>query len=79
MKDANSFLQGYNAGLTKGKEDALLEYQRNNPVKDLPSKETLFKIFKLLFESKKQLEKTNTVFANMYDYYADYITTHWND
>ena len=77
VKNQNDFLRGYNYGLECGKRDALLEYQKENPNQDLPSNETLYKIFDLLFECQIRDEETNSVYMNTYERYANFITTYW--
>ena len=77
MTDANSYVKGYKIGLAHGKRDALIEFQKENPNKDLPSNDTLFKIFKLLFECKDRDEKTSSCYMNAYEHYANYITSNW--
>ena len=77
VTDAYSYVKGYKIGLAHGKRDALVEFQKENPVKGLPSNEVLFKIFRLLFECKELDEKTSSCYMNQYEHYADYVVTHW--
>lgn len=77
MKD--DFSRGLQLGIAKGRIEALEEFQTNNPLKDLPNDETLFKIFKLLFECRKRDQSINSVYMNPYSRYAEYIRQHWND
>jgi len=76
VKNTNDFLRGYNIGVEEGKREALIEYQKENPNKDLPSNETLYKIFELLFEYMKN--NRNSIHMNQYEVYAKYITANWN-
>ena len=73
MKD--TYIRGYMNGFKEGKREALIELQKENKNADLPSNETLKKIFNLLF---KCIENDGTsVYMNQYDHYADYITLNW--
>ena len=78
-KNTNDFLRGYNYGVECGKREALIEFQKENPNKDLPSNEVLYHIFDLWFESQIVDEETCSVYMNSYEHHANYITTHWND
>ena len=49
----DGLVSGFKMGVKKGKQEALVELQKNNSNKDLPSNEVLFKIFKLLFECEE--------------------------
>jgi hypothetical protein len=75
----NDFLKGYEIGVHDGKREALLELQNLNQNTDLPSNETLYKIFDLLFKCKEQEHATSSCYMNAYEHYANYITTHWNE
>ena len=75
----DEFLKGYKQGLKDGKKDALLEFQKENPLSELPSNETLYKIFKLLFECQKNDIETSSCYMNTHEHYANYITKHWNE
>ena len=77
VKDPDSFVKGYKIGLKDGKRDALVEFQKTNPNKGLPSNETLHKIFKLLFECQEVDRKTCSVYMNQYERYTNYITENW--
>ena len=76
-KNPNDFLRGYNYGRECGKQEALIEYQKENPNQELPSNEILYKIFDLLFECQIRDEETSSVFMNSYEHYANFITTNW--
>lgn len=76
VRNTNDFLRGYNIGVEEGKREALIEYQKENPNKDLPSNETLYKIFELLFEYIEN--NRNSIHMNQYEVYAKYITANWN-
>lgn len=54
----DGLIKGYELGVKEGKQEALVELQKNNPNKDLPSNEVLFRIFKLLFECEQNDRKT---------------------
>lgn len=69
-------LKGYHIGLEEGKREALIEYQKTNTNRDLPSNEVLYKIFSLLFEY--QQNNKSSVHMNEYEYYAEYIVTNWD-
>ena len=75
-KNTNDFLRGYKYGVECGKREALIEFQKENPNKDLPSDDVLYRIFNLLFRCQ---EESNSLYMNQYEFYANYITTHWND
>ena len=74
----DGLVKGYELGVKGGKQEALIELQKNNPNKDLPSNEVLFRIFKLLFECEQNDRKNCSIYMNQYEYYANYITKHWN-
>ena len=74
----DGWVKGYKLGVKEGKQEALVELQKNNPNKDLPSNGVLFKIFKLLFECEENDIKTCSCYINQYEQYANYITKHWN-
>ena len=74
----DGLVKGYELGVKEGKQEAMVELQKNNPSKDLPSNEVLFKIFKLLFECEENDRKTCSAYMNQYEHYANYITKHWN-
>lgn len=78
VKNTYDFLRDYNYGLERGKLETLVEYQKENPNKDLPCNEVLYRIFDLWFECQHNDEETNSVGMNSYEHYANYITTHWN-
>lgn len=71
---ADIFKQGYN----KGKKEGFIEAQELNKNNNLPSTETLYEIFRLLFECMDLDEKTSSCYLNPYKHYADYIVTKWN-
>ena len=74
----DGLVNGYKMGVKEGKQEALVESQKNNPNKDLPSNEVLFRIFELLHECKENDSKTCSCYMNQYEHYANYITKHWN-
>lgn len=74
----DGLVKGYKMGIKEGKQEALIELQKNNSNKDLPSNRVLFRIFKLLFECKENDRKTGSCYINQYEHYAYYITKHWN-
>ncbi len=75
VKNTYDFLRGFNYGVERGKREALIEYQKTNPNKDLPSNDVMYKIFELLFE---YIENNNSLYMNQYEAYANYITENWN-
>lgn len=75
-KNPTDLLRGYCIGIEDGKREALQELQKNNRNTDLPSNETLHKIFGLLFEYMGN--NRSSVHMNQYDVYARYITENWN-
>ena len=77
VKDTDSFIKGYKIGVEDGKQDALVEFQKNNPNKDLPSNDTLYKIFRLLFECEENDRKSSSCYMNQYEHYANYVTKNW--
>ena len=72
---SDRIIAAYKSGLEEGKREALIELQKDNPNKDLPSNEVLFKIFKLLFECQER--QRNSLYFNQYEVYANYITKNW--
>lgn len=77
--DEDKYLKGYRIGIEHGKRDMRIEMQKSNKNTDLPSNETLYKIFGLLFEIQEIDIKTSSCYINTYEHYANYITEHWND
>lgn len=77
VKDVDSYIKGYKIGVEEGKREALIEFQKENPNKDLPSNEVLYKIFKLLYECEENDRKTNSIYMNHYEHVANYITKNW--
>ena len=71
----DGLVRGYKMGVKEGKQEALVELQKNNPNKDLPSNGVLFRIFELLHKCK---ENDCSCYMNQYEHYANYITKHWN-
>lgn len=71
----DGLVRGYKMGVKEGKQEALVELQKNNPNKDLPSNEVLFRIFELLHKCK---ENDCSCYMNQYEHYANYITKHWD-
>ena len=71
----DGLVRGYKMGVKEGKQEALVEFQKNNPNKDLPSNEVLFRIFELLHKCK---ENDCSCYMNQYEHYANYITKHWD-
>ena len=71
----DGLVRGYKIGVKEGKQEALVELQKNNPNKDLPSNEVLFRIFELLHKCK---ENDCSCYMNQYEHYANYITKHWD-
>ena len=72
----DGLVKGYKMGVKEGKQEALVELQKNNPNKDLPSNGVLFRIFELLHKCK---ENDCSCYMNQYEHYANYITKHWNE
>ena len=72
----DGLVKGYKMGVKEGKQEALVELQKNNPNKDLPSNGVLFRIFELLHECK---ENDSSCYMNQYEDYSNYITKHWNE
>lgn len=77
VKDPNSYIKGYKAGIEEGRREALIAFQKDNPNKDLPSNEVLYRIFKLLYECEENDRKTCSVYMNYYEHLANYITKNW--
>jgi len=77
IKNIDDFLRGHKIGIEEGKREALIELQKQNPNKDLPSNDVLYKIFQLLFECREK--DRNSAYMNQYERWANYITLHWND
>lgn len=75
VKDVDSYIKGYKIGVEEGKREALIEFQKENPNKDLPSNEVLYKIFELLYECEKN--SRGSCYMNHYEYVANYITKNW--
>ena len=71
----DGLVRGYKMGVKEGKQEGLVELQKNNPNKDLPSNEVLFRIFELLHKCK---ENDCSCYMNQYEHYANYITKHWD-
>ena len=71
----DGLVRGYKMGVKEGKQEALVGLQKNNPNKDLPSNEVLFRIFELLHKCK---ENDCSCYMNQYEHYANYITKHWD-
>lgn len=74
----DGLVKGYKIGVNEGKQEALVELQKNNSNKDLPSNRVLFRIFKLLLECKENDRKTCSCYMNQYEHYANYIAKHWD-
>lgn len=53
----DGLVKGYKMGVKEGEQEALIELQKNNPNKDLPSNGVLFRIFRLLFECEENDKK----------------------
>jgi hypothetical protein len=75
----DDYVKGYKAGVKDGYDDALLKLQESNPNTEIPSTETLFKIFDLLFAADKRMKDTSSCYMNTYQYYVNSIVKHWND
>ena len=54
------------------------ELQKQNTNTDLPSNETLYKIFDLLFECQDKDQQTCSAYMNAFEHYANYITVNWD-
>ena len=76
-KEMDNLIKGYKKGVEDGRREALIEFQKNNPNKDLPSNEILYKIFKLLYECEENDKKSSSVYMNYYEHLANYITKNW--
>lgn len=76
-KSLDEFKKGYEIGVHDGRDKALLELQDLNEKSDLPSNETLYRIFDLLFECQENDHKTSSCYMDTYTHYANYITKHW--
>ena len=74
----NEFIKGYKLGVIDGRKENIIKLQENNCNSDLPSNETLYKIFKLLFECIENDRKTSSVYMNAYQHYAKYVTLNWD-
>lgn len=79
IKSVDEYVNGYRIGVYDGKNNALIELQELNNNTDLPSNETLYKIFRLLFEADEKMRKSSSCYMNTYQYYANEITKKWND
>ena len=78
IKNVDSYIKGYKLGIEEGKREALIEFQKENPNKDLPSNEVLYKIFKLLYECEENDRKSSSIYMNHYEHIANYVVKHWN-
>ena len=78
MKE-DQYLKGYNVGFKHGRDEAMIEFQKLNANTDLPSNETLYKIFGLLFKCQENDHANSSCYINTYEHYANYITKHWQD
>jgi hypothetical protein len=77
--DAESYTKGYKKGFSDGMRESLFKIQEKNTNNELPSNDTLYKIFSILFEAKRKMDETHSCYMNVYEYYADEIVKHWND
>ena len=75
---ADGLVAGHRIGFEKGRQEALIEFQKENPNKDLPSNEILYKIIKLLYECEENDRKSSSVYMNNVEHVANYITKNWN-
>ena len=75
--NGKDYIKGYRKGIEDGKSDALLEFQKLNVNTDLPSNETMFKMFRLLFECIENDERSCSCYINSFEHYANYITLNW--
>ena len=71
------YIKGFKVGVERGKQEGFIEAQKLNTNTDLPSNETLFKIFQLLFTCQEEDRKTCSCYMNAYEHYANYITKNW--
>lgn len=71
-------VKSYQRGFEEGKREAMKELQKQNTNTDLPSNETLYKIFDLLFECQDKDRQTCSVYMNAFEHYANYITVNWD-
>lgn len=71
------YLKGYKIGFEDGKKEAMLEVQKLNENTSIPSNETMFRIFRLLFECQEIDRQTSSCYMNQYEHYANYITLNW--
>lgn len=76
--NGNDYIKGYRNGFEDGKKEALIELQKQNTNTDLPSNQTLFKIFRLVIEKKEIDEKSCSCYINPWDGYCDYIVKNWD-
>lgn len=72
------FVKSYQKGFEEGKREAMKELQKQNTNTDLPSNETLYKIFNLLFDCQDKDQQTSSCYMNAYEHYANYITVNWD-
>lgn len=79
LKSVDDYVKGYKAGVKEGYDDALLKLQDTNINTDIPSTETMFKIFDLLFAADKRMKDTSSCYMNTYQYYVNYIVKNWNN
>lgn len=79
LKSADDYVKGYKAGVKDGFDDALLKLQETNPNTDIPSTETMFKIFDLFYDAAKRMKETSSCYINTYQYYVNYIVKNWNN
>lgn len=76
MAKRDLYIEGYRMGLLKGRNEAMIEFQKQNNHHDLPSNKALDRVFELL----QEYERTNRfeVHFNEMERRKNYITTHWN-
>lgn len=79
VHDMDDYLSGYKRGLIDGKNEALVKLQENNKNTDLPSNETLYKIFSLYETADRKMKESCSCYMNRYEYYAGEIAKNWND
>lgn len=77
--DAESYTKGYKKGFSDGMRESLLNIQEKNTNSELPSNDTLYKIFSIMLEAKRKMDETHSCYMNVYEYYAEEVVKHWDD
>lgn len=79
VKSIDDFAKGYKMGVEHGERDAMIKLQESNRNTEIPSTETLFKIFDLVEAADKRMRDTSSCYMNTYQYYVNQIVENWNN